>query len=73
MDDLIDRYWHQCGVKKKFADREKSIGEGIRSALGLMFVREVDGMAVQEWYDNLTDVPELAVNTAERHFQSCTT
>lgn len=25
-------------------------------------------MAVQEWYDNLTDVRELAVNTAERHF-----
>ena len=26
-------------------------------------------MAVQEWYDNLTDVRELAVNTAERHFR----
>lgn len=25
-------------------------------------------MAVQEWYDNLTDVRELAINTAERHF-----
>ena len=25
-------------------------------------------MAVQELYDNLTDVRELAVNTAERHF-----
>ena len=33
-----------------------------------MFVREVDGMAVQEWYDKLTDVRELAVNTAVRHF-----
>ena len=46
MNDLIDRYWTQCGVKKKSADREKSIVEGIRSELGRMFVREVDGMAV---------------------------
>lgn len=68
MDDLIDKYWTHYGQKKKSADREKSIVEGIRSALGRMFVREVDGMAVQEWYENLTDVRELAVNTAERHF-----
>ena len=34
MDDLIDRYWEQYGVKKKSADREKSIVEGIRSMLG---------------------------------------
>ena len=72
MNDLIDRYWDQCGIKKKSADREKSIVEGIRSKLGRMFVREVDGMAVQEWYDNLTDVRELAVNTAERHFHVST-
>jgi len=68
MNDLLDLYWKQYGVKKKSADREKSIVEGIRAQLGRMFVREVDGMAVQEWYDNLTDVRELAVNTAERHF-----
>ncbi len=68
MDDLIDRYWNQYGIRKKSADREKSIIEGIRSSLGKMFVREVDGSAVQEWYDNLTDVRELAANTAERHF-----
>jgi len=68
MDDLLDKYWTQYGIKKKSADREKSIVEGIRAELGRMFVREVDGMAVQEWYDNLTDVRELAVNTAERHF-----
>lgn len=68
MDDLIDKYWTHYGQRKKSADREKSIVEGIRSALGDMFVREVDGMAIQEWYDELTDVRELAVNTAERHF-----
>lgn len=68
VDDLIDLYWKQYGIKKKSADREKSIVEGIRTQLGRMFVREVDGMAVQEWYDNLTDIRELAVNTAERHF-----
>lgn len=68
MNDLIDRYWAQYGVKKKSAERERSIVEGIRSELGRMFVREVDAMAVQEWYDNLTDVRELAANTAERHF-----
>lgn len=42
--------------------------EGIRSELGRLFVREVDGMAVQSWYENLTDVRGLAPNTAVRHF-----
>lgn len=68
MDDLIDKYWTHYGQRKKSADREKSIVEGIRAELGDLFVREVDAMAIQEWYDNLTDVRELAVNTAERHF-----
>ncbi len=68
MNDLLDKYWTHYGQKKKSADREKSIVEGIRSELGRMFVREVDAMAIQEWYDNLTDVRELAPNTAERHF-----
>jgi hypothetical protein len=34
MSTLTDRYWMQCGVKKRSADREKSILEGIRSELG---------------------------------------
>ena len=29
IDDLIDRYWTHYGSKKKSADREKSIVEGI--------------------------------------------
>lgn len=68
MNDLIDHYWKHHGSKKKSADREKSIVEGIRSELGRLFVREVDGMAVQSWYENLTDVRGLAPNTAVRHF-----
>jgi integrase len=68
MNDLIDHYWKHYGSKKKSADREKSIVEGIRAELGRLFVREVDGMAVQNWYENLTDVRGLAPNTAVRHF-----
>ena len=52
MSDLIDRYWTHYGSKKASADREKSIVEGIRSELGRKFVREVDGIAVQHWYEN---------------------
>jgi integrase len=68
MTDLIDRYWTHYGSKKASADREKSIVEGIRSELGRKFVREVDGVAVQRWYENLSAVRGLAGNTAVRHF-----
>src|SRR5580693_6283220 len=54
MSALIDRYWTHYGVKKLSADREKSILNGIRVALGTRFVREVDGYAVSRWYDDLT-------------------
>jgi integrase len=66
--ELIDRYWTHYGSKKASADREKSIVEGIRSELGRKFVREVDGIAVQRWYEKLTGVRGLADNTAVRHF-----
>ncbi len=56
MDDLTDRYREKYGVKKKSADREKSIVEGVRSMLGRMSVHEVDGMAVQERYIELDRV-----------------
>lgn len=68
MSDLIDRYWDQYGSKKASADREKSIIEGIRSELGRKFVREVDGVDIQRWYENLTGKRGLADNTAQRHF-----
>ena len=68
MSELIDQYWLHFGRKKVSADREKSIVEGIRSELGRMFVREVDGYAVQRWYENLTGKRGLADNTAARHF-----
>jgi integrase len=68
MSELIDQYWLHFGRKKGSADREKSIVEGIRSELGRMFVREVDGYAVQRWYENLTGKRGLADNTAARHF-----
>ena len=68
MSALIDRYWKQYGIKKRSADREKSILEGIRSELGKSFVREVDGNAVSRWYENLTAVHDLSPGTAVRHF-----
>jgi integrase len=68
MSDLIDRYWRQYGSRKASADRERSIVEGIRSELGRKFVREVDGVAIQHWYENLTGKRGLADNTAVRHF-----
>jgi integrase len=68
VSDLIDRYWTHYGSKKRSADRERSIVEGIRAALGGMFVREVDGIAVGAWYENLTAVRKLSAGTAVRHF-----
>jgi hypothetical protein len=65
---LIDRYWTHYGSKKRSADREKSIVEGIRSELGRMFVREVDGIAVQRWYENLTGVAGSFRQHGVRHF-----
>src|SRR5436853_7511009 len=49
MSALIDRYWKQYGIKKRSADREKSVVDGIRSELGQLFVREIDGNAINRW------------------------
>jgi integrase len=68
MSALIDRYWKHYGEKKRSAGREKSILDGIRSDLGHSFVREVDGVAVSRWYEDLTAVRELSPGTAVRHF-----
>jgi integrase len=68
VSDLIDRYWEHYGSKKRSADREKSITEGIRAELGKLFVREVDGVAVSRWYQKLTGVRHLSEGTAVRHF-----
>ena len=68
MSELVDRYWAQYGVKKASADREKSILVGIHSELGHIFVRDLDGVHIQGWVDNLTGKRGLAENTAVRHF-----
>jgi integrase len=68
MSTLIDRYWEHYGKKKRSASREISIVEGIRSELGRLFVREVDGSAINTWYEKLTTFRELSVGTAVRHF-----
>jgi integrase len=68
MSELIDRYWTHYGREKRSAGREKSILDGIRAELGRMFVREVDGIAVGRWYENLTGVRDLSPGTAVRHF-----
>ncbi len=68
MSELIDRYWKHYGSKKRSAEREKSITEGIRNELGKLFVREIDGVAVSRWYANLTGFRGLSDGTAVRHF-----
>jgi integrase len=68
MSALIDRYLLHYGSKKRSADREKSVLEGIRTELGNRFVREVDGIAVGSWYERLTVVRGLSAGTAVRHF-----
>jgi integrase len=68
MSALIARYWEQHASKKKSQDREKSILEGIREKLGSRFVREVDGTAVDRWYQDLTMMKGLSQGTAARHF-----
>jgi hypothetical protein len=68
MSALIERYWTHYGMKKRSANREKSILDGIRFELGKAFVREVDGDAVARWYENLTTVRDLSLGTAVRHF-----
>jgi integrase len=68
MSTLIDRYWTHYGSKKRSADREKSILDGIRSEVGKLFVREVDGDVLSRWYENLTVVREVSAGTAVRHF-----
>lgn len=68
MSSLIDRYWDEYGSKKKSSDREKSVLEGIRGELGRLFVREVDGRAVDRWYQGLTEQRQLSAGTAVRHF-----
>lgn len=68
MSALIDRYWKQHASNKKSQDREKSVLEGIRDQMGGLFVREVDGAAVDRWYQSLTAAKGLAPGTAVRHF-----
>src|SRR5215510_3314383 len=68
MSALIDRYWKEYGMKKRSANREYSVLEGIREMLGEMFVREVDGSAVNRWYQGLTERHGLSAGTAVRHF-----
>jgi integrase len=68
MSALIDRYRDEYASKKKSWNREKSILEGIRQELGHLFVREVDGTAVQRWFRGLTEEKGLSAGTAVRHF-----
>ena len=68
MSALLNRYEEQCVSKKKSASRERSVLEGIRNELGTMFVREVDGRAVDRWYQSITAKRGLSAGTAVRHF-----
>ena len=68
MTALIQRYRDEYATKKKSYDREKSVLDGIQVELGNLFVREVDGSAVQRWYAGLTGKKKLSAGTAVRHF-----
>ena len=68
MTTLIDRYWDLYSSRKKSAEREKGILKGIRKELGALFVREVDGPAVDRWYRGLTTKRGLTESTALRHY-----
>jgi integrase len=68
MSALIDHYWNEYGRKKRSRDRESSVLEGIRSEMGSLFVREVDGRAVDRWYQGLMERHGLCAGTAVRHF-----
>ena len=68
MSALIARYQDEYASKKKSWNREKSILEDIRQDPGPLFVREVDGTAVQGWYRGLMDDKGLSPGTAVRHF-----
>ncbi|HPT25807.1 MAG TPA: site-specific integrase [Bryobacteraceae bacterium] len=67
MSALIEKYRDEYANGKKSADRERSILERIRKEMGTLFVRKVDGPAVQRWYQGLTD-SGLCQGTAVRHF-----
>jgi integrase len=68
MTALIRRYRDEYAMRKKSYDREKSVLAGIERELGSLFVREVDGSAVQRWYQSLTGKKKLSAGTAVRHF-----
>src|SRR6476469_9912592 len=67
MSKLIERYRLEYSAKKKCAGREKAILDRASKELGHLFVREVDGIAVQRWYRGLTE-GGLSAGTAVRHF-----
>lgn len=67
MSALIERYREQYGNKKKSADREKAVLTRIGADLGKLWVREVDGKAVERWYQGLIE-GGLKPGTAVRHF-----
>ena len=68
MSRLIDRYWDAYGSRKISQDREKAVIEGIRDRLGKLFVREVDGQAVDRWLSWLKEEKGLSASTVVRHF-----
>lgn len=68
MSALIDRYEEHYAKKKKSWSREKSVLQGIQKKLGRLFVREIDGNAISNWYQGLTSVEGLSEGTAVRHF-----
>jgi integrase len=72
MSVLIDRYWVQYASKKKSADREKSILDGLRSERGKFFVRELaDGTAIdqRERYLTAEEIPNLKASLDKKMYR----
>jgi integrase len=72
MSVLIDRYWVQYASKKKSADREKSILDGLRSEQGKFFVRELaDGTAIdqRERYLTAEEIPNLKASLDKKMYR----
>jgi len=55
MTALIDRYTKEYAMEKQSYSREKSILEGIRQQFGHQFVREAEGVAINQWYRSLME------------------
>jgi len=68
MKALIDRYEEQYARRKRSYSRERAVLENLRRVFRGSFVHQVDGVAIERWYHDLTALRGLSPGTALRHF-----